>query len=576
MFTTEIEAALAYDKVACKISPKRNLNFETLEEREAAVQQAAANYADQPVQCDRCLKMFTSMKGLQGHIAACRGNDDHFIEKRVKHNYSTGVTNAKLVKIADSSTKAGKKGSVAERGDFRRTAPLGSSMNHSPTKASAIAALAGYTHKQLPGSLSPKAAAVAAAAGAAARAAGFMDGLAHHLSSLQQQQQQQQQQQFHASAVTRELGIEWTIPNFDLMWGKTICSKEEKAFDGSWRIVMSLRPDAEYVMLALQFSANPSASIQADPDMELLPINWSIEISANDTGGGGSGSGGGAGVQAGAGNTQGTKDGIPISRTGTTSFARVPGPQHTCEQPACKQFCTTQYLKQHIASFKDGAGTVVVRSRLAVLPVPAKGHTEHRVQHPSYTSDSAGGGSGSAGGDCNDSTKDAHASYKEGDASSEQRSTDLEVDAVGGMNALERRRQTNETADKIAASLAGGGVNRNGRPIELLAKGAVVAVRNTYGKFWLAQLATPLYGVLQPSVEVQWYESTQQNPLLYKFTNVVDQVAAASIHPDALKIVKCSNSSAVEGQEQPQQLWRLEDPAVLDELEQRYSVVAGE
>jgi len=85
MFTTELEAALAYDKVAIKI-PRRNLNFETEEAREAAMMEASSAYVEQPVQCESCLKMFTSMKGLQGHMPNCKGDEDNFIEKRSKHS----------------------------------------------------------------------------------------------------------------------------------------------------------------------------------------------------------------------------------------------------------------------------------------------------------------------------------------------------------------------------------------------------------------------------------------------------------------------------------------------------------
>jgi len=104
MFTTEIEAALAYDKVALKI-PRRNLNFETQEAREDAMVEASTTYVEQPVQCDSCLKMFTSMKGLQGHMGNCKGGDDNFIEKRSKHSLEAARKSANSMNFVNQMTR---------------------------------------------------------------------------------------------------------------------------------------------------------------------------------------------------------------------------------------------------------------------------------------------------------------------------------------------------------------------------------------------------------------------------------------------------------------------------------------
>ena len=122
------------------------------------------------------------------------------------------------------------------------------------------------------------------------------------------------------------------------------------------------------------------------------------------------------------------------------------------------------------------------------------------------------------------------------------------------------------TAAAVAAVAGGGGggVNRNGNPrAELFPAETVVAVRNTYGKFWLAQLIKPLYDRLELEVEVQWYESTEDNPLIYKFTKLADKVAAVSIHPQALKLVPHGADH-----------WQLADHTILDKLEKKYATVA--
>ena len=104
MFTTEIEAALAYDKVAAKI-PRRNLNFVTKEAREDAMVEATSTYVEQPVQCDSCLKMFTSMKGLEGHMGNCKGDEDNFIEKRSKHSLDAARKSANSMNFVNQMTR---------------------------------------------------------------------------------------------------------------------------------------------------------------------------------------------------------------------------------------------------------------------------------------------------------------------------------------------------------------------------------------------------------------------------------------------------------------------------------------
>ena len=517
MFTTEIEAALAYDKVASTITPKRNLNFKTDEARAAALMQAGGTHADQPVQCDKCLKMFTSMKGLHGHFATCKGKNDTYLEKRTKHTLEKG--GATLVNTSEVDIPAG----IRQGGDKRRTAPHGTHNEHlSYPRADTRTAAA-----------APSAADAAAAVAARSR---------------------QQHYGVAAAPAMRELGVEWSIPDFDSMWGKTICSKEEHAFDGTWRIVMSLRPDAEHVMLALQFSSDPTglkysaghaaASVARgggpgaskpavdttspaellpatsaeshqsngstdDQAKQLIPIQWSLEVSAAAAG---------AGAAAGG-------AGKAITRSGTTSFARVLGPQHTCEQPACQKFCTTAFLKQNIATFKEPDGTVVVRAHLAMLPAAGSNLGDEDTEDP------------------------------------DERGSDRTESADEEQHARKRLRLTERaTIEGGGGGGGGGGASAAGQRVELLPQQAVVAVHNSFGKFWLAQLVNPVYDLkLETYIAVQWYKSSAEAPSLYALTGTKDKVASTTIHPEALKLVPHGD------------FWQLADQSMLSKLETKYA-----
>jgi hypothetical protein len=370
-----------------------------------------------------------------------------------------------------------------------------------------------------------------------------------------------------ASTVITDLGIEWTIPSFDSMWGKTICSKEERAFDGAWRIVMALREDAEYVMLALQFSADAAAggvAGGADPAaIELLPIQWSLEISlAADGSVGGAGSAdtitssavAGAAAAAAeiiapppvldpvAGSTEvglpaandgaeptgkvgdaqlmhtpssaaaalaaataATPTSTAILRNGTTSFALSPGPQHTCEQSGCRQFCSTAYLKQHLGAYRSEGGSVTVRAHLAALPTMG---ADERL--------------------------------------------DDEMDNTGHQLKKSRGGSVGNGSNRSRTDRAEGGEM-------FFPRHTVVAVRNVEGRFWLAQLVEELNPLSDADVEVQWFEGVDRSPGLYRFTNVVDSVSAAAIHPAAVELVRQDAD------------WMLVDAGMMERLELKYT-----